>query len=278
MDRVDIARLFTDLSLEAGAAILSARARGLDIRHKPGAGPVTDADLAAERVILEGLARRLGDVPVIAEEAYGNGVRPAPGNSFILVDALDGTKGFIAGGDAFTVNIALVCGQRPVVGVVHAPALGELFVGIHDENARSAFELRAPDHAIGSARRLRARSSPAGGPVVIVSASELGHETRNFINEIGAKATVRLASSLKFCRLAQGMADVYPRFGPTMEWDTAAGQAVLSAAGGTVTRPDGTEFRYGHAEAGFHNGAFVAWARAPGQSDAAASRPRRSPA
>lgn len=268
-------------ALAAGAAILRIRAQGFAVHDKPDASPVTAADQAAEALILARLAALAPGVAVVAEEAAAAGVLPDVGRRFFLVDPLDGTREFVAGRDEFTVNIALVQDGLPVLGVVVAPALGRAFAG--DVAAGIAFELSqdvgastgatSPAVAAASARpqrrSMRVRRPPASGVVAVASRSHGTPETEDWLRQAKVTQRVSIGSSLKFCLLASGEADVYPRFGPTMEWDTAAGHAVVVAAGGRVDGLDGEPLRYG--KPGFRNPAFVARGAAADQEVRGAS-------
>lgn len=246
-------RLLDDLAeaaQEAGAAILEIVRRGYDIETKSDASPVTEADRAAELVILAALARGAPGVPVIAEEEVAAGRIPAHGDTFFLVDPLDGTKEFVRGGDDYTVNIALIERGAPQLGVVFAPATGRLHAGCVDlgawvEDACGRREIRT-----------RARGQKVRA---VASRSHLNQATMDYLQEaVGTCEYVAVGSSLKFCIVAEGEADIYPRASPTSEWDTAAGHAVLLAAGGLVDGPDGAPLRYG--KNAFLNRAFVATA------------------
>jgi 3'(2'), 5'-bisphosphate nucleotidase len=243
----------------AGGAIMSVYASGFAVRDKADASPVTIADEAAEKIILADLAELAPDIPVVAEEAVAGGQVPTVADRFFLVDPLDGTKEFIGHRDEFTVNIALIENGEPVLGVVLAPARRELFWG--DVRARRAGHIDAePDGTmplLGGA--MRARVAPAGGLVAVASRSHRSAETDAFLANYPVAEFRSIGSSLKFCLVAAGQADLYPRLGPTMEWDTAAGHAVLSAAGGSVTTLEGEPFRYG--KPGFRNGHFIAWGK-----------------
>jgi 3'(2'), 5'-bisphosphate nucleotidase len=248
----------------AGGAIMTVRAKGYSVRDKPDASPVTVADEAAERIILEDLAELAPDIPVVAEESVAAGrvpaiAAPSGGARFFLVDPLDGTKEFIGQRDEFTVNIALIDNGEPVLGVVLAPARRELYWG--DVRAGRAGQIDAdPDGTmplLGVA--IHARAAPPEGLIAVASRSHRSPETDAFLANYHVAEFRSIGSSLKFCLLAAGQADVYPRLGPTMEWDTAAGHAVLAAAGGSVTTLEGEPFRYG--KPGFRNGNFVAWGR-----------------
>jgi 3'(2'), 5'-bisphosphate nucleotidase len=243
----------------AGGAIMAVYATGFAVRDKPDASPVTAADEAAERIILADLADIAPDIPVVAEESVAGGSIPAVADRFFLVDPLDGTKEFIGRRDEFTVNIALIENGEPVLGVVLAPARRELFWG--DVRAGRAGHMDAePDGTMplmGSP--LRARVAPAEGLVAVASRSHRSPETDEFLAKYPVTEFRSIGSSLKFCLVAAGQADIYPRLGPTMEWDTAAGHAVLAAAGGSVTTLDGGPFRYGKPD--FRNGSFLARGR-----------------
>jgi 3'(2'), 5'-bisphosphate nucleotidase len=240
-------------ALSAGAAILEVYAQDFAIERKADASPVTLADQLAEAIIIETLHRITPGVAVVAEELAAAGGLPetAPAR-FWLVDPLDGTKEFIARNGEFTVNIALVENRRPVLGVVHAPALGVTYW------AEGGHAFRRQGNS--AATPIAARPVPRAGAVVVHSRSHVDEtELAAYIATL-PKAQRRISgSSIKFCLLAAGEADLYPRFGPTMEWDTAAGQAVLEAAGGTVTTRDGAPFLYG--KPGFRNPDFIARGR-----------------
>ena len=244
--------LFERLAREAGAAIMAVRARGIDVERKGDDSPVTQADRAAEAIILDGLRAALPDIPIVAEEEASAGLAPdRVGRRFMLVDPLDGTKEFIRGGADFTVNIALVEDAAPVVGVVFQPVADRMYTG-----GAAGAKLNG--------ETIRSRLRPAR-PVIVASKSHRTAQTNAWIaqveNECGPCETAAIGSSLKFCLVAEGRADLYPRFGRTMEWDTAAGDAVLRAAGGMTFHPDGRVFRYGKPsgeDVAFANGWFTA--------------------
>lgn len=249
----DYRRLLNNLAeaaQEAGAAILEIVRRGFDVETKRDSSPVTEADRAAELVILAALARSAPGVPVIAEEEVAAGRIPAHGDTYFLVDPLDGTKEFVRGGDDYTVNIALIEKGAPKLGVVFAPATGRLHGGC------VALEAWVEDE--GRRREIRTRSR--GSEVrAVASKSHLNQATIDYLQEaVGSCQYVAVGSSLKFCIVAEGEADIYPRASPTSEWDTAAGHAVLLAAGGLVDGPDGSPLQYG--KSAFLNRAFVATA------------------
>jgi 3'(2'), 5'-bisphosphate nucleotidase len=249
-DRDKLVDQLADAAREAGDAILTIVRRGFAVESKSDTSPVTEADRAAELVILAALARCAPGVPVIAEEEVAAGRIPAHDDSYFLVDPLDGTKEFIRGGDDYTVNIGLIEGGVPTLGVVFAPATGRLHGGCVGSGAWL-------DE--GSGRRA-IRTRPRGEQVAAVaSKSHLNQATVDYLKAaVGECEFVSVGSSLKFCILAEGGADIYPRAAPTSEWDTAAGHAVLLAAGGRVDGPDGTALGYG--KPAFLNRAFVATA------------------
>jgi 3'(2'), 5'-bisphosphate nucleotidase len=239
------------LARAAGEEVLAVYEQECVSRTKHDGSPVTDADERAEELICAGLAELSPGLPVIAEEGCDRDAPPPASGSFWLVDPLDGTKEFLSRNGEFTVNIGLILGGAPVLGVVLAPALGKLF---------AADEAGAVVEDAGGRRRLSARETPAEGMTLVSSRSHGDPEAlarftagRTIANAIAA------GSSLKFCLVATGEADLYPRFGRTMEWDTAAGDAILRAAGGHVTDLDGRPLQYG--KPGFENPPFVAVGR-----------------
>jgi 3'(2'), 5'-bisphosphate nucleotidase len=257
-DLDDLALAFAELASAAGAVIMSVYATDFEVRRKADLSPVSEADEAAEALLVPGVEKLLPGVPILAEEAVSREGLVDVGSEFVLIDPLDGTKEFVSRNGEFTVNIALVRGGVPVAGCVYAPVPARMYVG--GTAARTGAVQPGADP-----RRLdpmTTRPYP-GALVAVASRSHRDAQTDAFLADLGVAETRSAGSSLKFCLVADGSADVYPRFGPTMEWDTAAGDAVLRAAGGTVTDPDGTPFRYGKADTGFRNGAFVAWGGDP---------------
>jgi 3'(2'), 5'-bisphosphate nucleotidase len=235
---------------EAGEAILEVVRRGFEVEAKSDTSPVTEADRSAELVILAALARAAPGVPVIAEEEVAAGRIPAHDDTFFLVDPLDGTKEFVRGGDDYTVNIGLIENGVPRLGVVFAPATGRLHGGCVGHGAWL-------DE--GSGRRPITTRARGEQVAAVGSKSHLNQATIDYLEAaVGPCEFVSVGSSLKFCILAEGGADIYPRAAPTSEWDTAAGHAVLLAAGGLVDGPDGAALRYG--KRAFLNRAFVATA------------------
>lgn len=255
----DILKLFEESAIAAGRVILDIYRAGAAVRLKGDKSPVTEADEAAERLILEALSRHLPDIPVVAEEEAAAGRIPdVTGHRFILVDPLDGTREFIGGHDDFTVNIALIENGAPVLGVVHAPALGSLYLG----GGGKAEKLEIDDLDRVRARHPIAVRTEHATPSALVSRSHNCDATDAYIKKSQILERKAVGSSLKFCLVAEGVADVYPRFSPTMEWDTAAGDAVLRAAGGMVTTEDGAPLTYGKHLPGlraFENPDFIAW-------------------
>jgi 3'(2'), 5'-bisphosphate nucleotidase len=242
--------LAIDAAIAASRLIMDVYSRPIATEFKADGSPVTEADAAAEAVILEFL--RPTGVPVLGEESVAAGIVPVLGDRYFVVDPLDGTKEFIKRNGEFTVNIALVEHGIPVVGVVLAPATGETFIG----DASGAWQCNTTRGIVEERRRIEV-SSPTR-PRIVASRSH-GHAALTAFCEImEVEADVSVGSSLKFCLLARGAAQLYPRFTPTSEWDTAAGQAVLEAAGGAVVTLDGARMRYGKHDLGFLNPYFVA--------------------
>ena len=277
-----------EIALRAGQEILAVYASDFTVRGKADASPVTEADTRAERIILEGLGECAPDIPVVAEESAAAGEIPnIGGEPFFLVDPLDGTREFIGRNGEFTVNVALIEDGRPTVGVVHLPALDETFWTAGDGVAWRARgggagwigQATSPTRFLSGCRpgRWRGRSHRLrhrrrhdrhggadrlpqtrcdGGLVAIASRSHRDPETARYLERFEIAEIVSAGSSLKFCRIAEGAADLYPRLGRTMEWDVAAGHAILSAAGGSVETMDGAPLTYG--KPGFDNPRFVA--------------------
>ena len=238
---------------QAGREILRHYHPGIEARLKGDRTPVTAADEAAEAIILPALAALAPDVPAVAEEAVSRSGLPEIDcrNRFFLVDPLDGTREFLAGSGEFTVNIGLIEDGRPILGVVHLPVLGTTYAG-GPEGATLAVAGEAP-------QPIAARPKPRDGVIVLASRSHNDDELDRYLAELHVAQRIAAGSSLKFCRIAEGLGDLYPRFGRTMEWDTAAGHAVLAAAGGSVTLLSGEPLAYG--KPGFANPDFIARGR-----------------
>jgi len=243
------------LARDAGRYILRFYGDDIVVNRKADHSPVTEADIGAERIIVEGLSRLSPGISIVAEESASKASDEFTASStFWLVDPLDGTKEFIAKRDEFTVNIALIRDRKPVLGVVHAPAIDTSFVG-------------SPDGACiyggsgSSPVPIHCRLAPRTGAVMAASRSHGDPRESEYVSALGynVDAVIHAGSSLKFCLIAQGKADFYPRFGPTMEWDTAAGHAVLLAAGGTLKTLDDTPLLYG--KPGWRNPSFLAMGR-----------------
>jgi 3'(2'), 5'-bisphosphate nucleotidase len=250
---------FIALALAAGREIMAVRDAGFDTQTKLDGSPVTLADQRAELVIENGLRALARHIPMIGEEAVAEGRIPECGETFFCVDPLDGTRGFAKGGDEFTVNIALIENCTPTLGVVYAPATGELYAG---EPGR-AVKVMCEPHTARPMTPLEEIAPPLSPPerwrIVASDFSGRNERTQLFIAALTGVAT-HASSSVKFCRLAEGAADLYPRFGEVSEWDAAAGHAVLSAAGGGVMRLDGAPLRYGDRAGKFLIKGFVAYA------------------
>ncbi len=244
---------------EAGRLVMEIYGTAFDVEAKADNSPVTAADRAAEDAILAALARRFADIPVVSEEAAAAGHVPdIDDGPFFLVDPLDGTREFVGRNGEFTVNIALIAAARPVAGVVYAPAAGRLFSATRDGGAFETAAKADRPLDMSGARRISTRPPPGDGLTLAVSRSHAGGEQRDLLKTCRIASTITAGSSLKFCLLACGEADLYPRLGRTMEWDTAAGQAVLEAAGGSVVTLDGKPLLYGKRARGLDNPSFVA--------------------
>ena len=263
-----IARALARAALAAGPAVMEEYARQAGARSKADGSPVTAADERAEEIIRERLIQIAPATPIVAEEATAAGVPLDCGARFFLVDPLDGTREFLARNGEFTINVALIEGCAPVAGAVYAPASDRLwFAGDAAFFCEAPVGGDLPDETLW--RRLRTRSAPPRW-VALASRSHGDSETEAFLAQLPIGECRTAGSSLKFCVIAEGGADVYPRFAPTMEWDTAAGDAILRAAGGVVLDAGGEPLAYGKVDAGLRNGGFVAW----GDANAARGRHR----
>lgn len=250
-DPLSLLPVLERLARQAGAAILEVYATDFTVERKGDDSPVTEADQKAEALILPGLRALTPGIPIVAEEEAAAGRIPAVNGTFWLVDPLDGTKEFIKKNGEFTVNIGLIAAGKPVAGVVYAPALDILWAGAGTQ----AFREDA-----GGRRAIACRDVPERGAVVLDSRSHRAPERLlDFLADLPDARIENAGSSLKFCKVAEGAADFYPRFGPTCEWDVAAGHAVLAAAGGEVVGFDGASMAYGKPK--FLNGDFLARAR-----------------
>lgn len=245
----------TGIVAHAAAAILTISRGEIVHETKPDGSPVTAADMASELVILRELAALAPNVPIVSEESAEAGVAPL-GQCFFLVDPLDGTREFLAGRDEYTVNIAIVRNGTPLAGVVCAPAQGVIWRGLAGNGAE---RMRLNGDQAEAAQPIHVRSWPRDKIVAAVSRSHLDPNTQAFLGKLGPVEPNAAGSSVKFCKIAEGVVDVYPRLATTCEWDIAAGHAVLSAAGGVVTNPQGGPLEYGRADLNFRVPSFIAW-------------------
>lgn len=229
----------------AGSAIMSIYSNMPEADFKDDGSPVTQADKAAEKILLDALQEHADGITIISEENAASHSLKAP-EQYFLVDPLDGTREFLKrdGKGSFTVNIGLIESSTPVAGIVYAPALNRMFTGIRGIGATE------------NGKPIAVRPCPSSGKIAVASVSHRDEKTDQWLQKHGIENTISIGSSLKFCLLASGEADVYPRFGLTMEWDTAAGHAILLAAGGRVDNPDGTPITYSKSE--YLNKAFIA--------------------
>jgi 3'(2'), 5'-bisphosphate nucleotidase len=253
----DLMAPLTELVIRAGAAILAVNRSAMKIDGKPDGSPVTEADLAADRIIVEGLARLAPQMSSLSEERVHLATPPYK-DSFFLIDPLDGTKEFVAGRSEFTVNLALVTEGKPLLGIVGAPALGLLWRGLV---GRGAERLTLAGTSIQTTRAIRTRPCPPPGKpwTAAVSRSHGDARTEAFIDGRPGAIRAQLGSAVKFGRVAEGEVDIYPRLGPTSEWDVAAGHAVVTAAGGKVTDSKGAELHFGLGREDFIVPEFIAW-------------------
>jgi 3'(2'), 5'-bisphosphate nucleotidase len=263
--------LLTAAVAEAAAATLAIARAGFTVHLKADRSPLTAADERSHAILIAAAARLMPGVPVVSEEMA---VRPSQlGALFVLIDPLDGTKEYVAGSSEYTVNLAIVQDGAPAFGLVAVPAQGLIYRGAVGRGAeRLAMSADGTlQSSPGSAQPIRVRTPPADGLVAAVSRSHLDAATIALLNRLSVTDRVACGSALKFCRVAEGIADIYPRLGTTCEWDVAAGHALVVAAGGTVTAPDGTTLGYGNVAGDFRVPAFIArGARAAGSGDVAA--------
>jgi 3'(2'), 5'-bisphosphate nucleotidase len=245
--------VLADIVEEAARLILPLWRSGVEVHSKADESPVTEADRRGEKLILQRLAEHFPDIPVISEEdASEFGTPDSIAARFFLVDPLDGTKAFVRGDPHFTVNIGLVENGQAVCGAVCAPPSGETWFTKDGQALKRQMGDASP------AQPVSVRPWPAGAAIALISHTMKEETVQKLMGEYGFHLREPMDSSIKLCRIAEGAADIYPRHGPTMEWDVAAGQAVLEAAGGSFLTPEGAVFRYGKAEEGFKNGWFVA--------------------
>jgi 3'(2'), 5'-bisphosphate nucleotidase len=247
----------TDLVIQAGAAILAVNRHAMKVDGKTDGSPVTEADLAADRIIGEGLARLVPEIPTLSEECIPPG-KPPYEDSFFLIDPLDGTKEFVAGRAEFTVNLALVTNGMPILGIIGAPALGLIWRGLI---GRGAERLTISAASVRMAEPIHTRRIPARGTpwIVAVSRSHGDSRTEAFIDSRPGAIRQELGSAVKFGRVAEGGVDIYPRLAPTSEWDIAAGHAIVTAAGGKITGATGSDLHFGRGREDFIVPEFIAW-------------------
>jgi 3'(2'), 5'-bisphosphate nucleotidase len=238
----------------AAAAIVAIGRDAIDVRTKANATPVTAADERSQSLLVEAVGRLMPGVDVVAEEMAS--LPTLLGDPFVLIDPLDGTKEYVAGSSEYTVNLAVIAGGRPVAGFLAVPAAGTLYRGLA---GRGAERLRLDAGRIGEPEPIRTRRAPAGGLVGTVSRSHLDPRTVQLLEHLGVTTRLPCGSALKFCRVAEGAADIYPRLATTCEWDVAAGHALVEAAGGIVTGPQGAALHYGNAAAHYRIDAFIVW-------------------
>jgi 3'(2'), 5'-bisphosphate nucleotidase len=245
----------TEAVAAAAVAILRIGRGALDIRTKADASPVTGADVQSQVLLVAAASRLMPGLDLVAEEMASLPARP--GDPFVLIDPLDGTKEYVGGSGEYTVNLAVVGAGRPVAGFVAVPAAGLLYRGIAGFGAER-MHIR-PDGGITDPLPIRTRAAPTGALVATVSRSHLDPATVALLDRVGVTTRLPCGSALKFCRIAEGAADLYPRLATTCEWDVAAGHALVEAAGGVVTSPSGAPLRYGNGADGYRVPAFVAW-------------------
>lgn len=248
----------TDLVAQAGAAILAVDRSGMRVEGKSDGSPVTDADMAADRIIADGLKKLVPHIPTLSEERTHLAERPY-NHSFFLIDPLDGTQEFVKGRDEFTVNLALVTHGQPLLGIVGAPALGLIWRGIVGYGAERLIVTKDASARSAQPIKTRAHPGPSSAWIVAVSRSHGDKRTEAFIADRPGAIRQILGSAVKFCRVAEGGADIYPRLSPTCEWDVAAGHAVVTAAGGKITDSKGEPIRFGAARDDFLVPEFIAW-------------------
>ena len=246
------------LARAAGREIMAVRAAGFDTQTKLDGSPVTIADQRAEKIIEDGLRAISPETPMVGEEAVADLRIPQCGDRFFLVDPLDGTRGFAKGGDEFTVNIALIEQGAPTMGVVFAPAEGSLYAGEPSLALRAKYDPKSGDEVEALTPIHTKASTPVRWRITASDLSGRNADTDKFVAALNG-LIMHASSSIKFCRIAEGAADLYPRFGEVSEWDAAAGHAVLNAAGGGVMRLDGSPLRYGDRDGGFIVRGFIAY-------------------
>jgi len=265
VDEALLAKLTAEVAVAAAATLTAAR----NVRIKADRSPVTDADERSQAILLQAMARLMPGVAVVSEEMAIRQSRL--GDVFAVIDPLDGTKEFVAGSSEYTVNLAIIQDREPVVGIVAVPAEGLIYRGTWKGAERLAMS-RSGISDSAAAQPIRIRNAPRGGVVAAVSRSHLDCATVALLDRLHVRQRVACGSALKFCRVAEGVADIYPRLATTCEWDVAAGHALVAAAGGTVTLPQGGALRYGDVAGDFRVSAFIAWGDQIGVLNAASLR------
>ncbi len=256
--------------LAAGRIEIDYQRRGVAVERKADRSPVTAADREAEKIVVGALAVIAPDTPVVAEEAAAAGGLPPPAETYFLVDPLDGTRDFVEGSPDYTVNVALVRDGHPVFGMILAPARGELYVALGPGQAMMAHvdmeaaAVASPDFAALAWTPISVRTPPPDGLVALMSPWRPAEPVETWLSGRPVAGRRMAGSSYKFCLLARGDGDVYPQPGPTSEWDTAAGQAIVEAAGGVVLTRDGQRLGYGSGATNYGNPPFIAWGQPPG--------------
>jgi 3'(2'), 5'-bisphosphate nucleotidase len=265
VDEVLLGELSAAVAAAAAAILASART----VRIKADRTPVTDADERSQDILMKAMATLMPGIALVSEELA---IRPSRlGDVFALIDPLDGTKEFVAGSSEYTVNLAIMRHREPVAGILAVPAEGLIYRGrIRHGAERLAMSRGSAD--VAAAEPIMVRAPPRGGVVAAVSRSHLDSATVALLDRLHVGSRMACGSALKFCRIAEGAADIYPRLSPTCEWDVAAGHALVAAAGGTVTLPDGGALRYGDTASDFRVPAFIAWGDRTGVIDTAAVR------
>jgi len=248
----------TDIVVQAGAAILAVSRSTMQVTDKSDGSPVTEADMAAHSIISEGLSKLVPNVPTLSEERTDLAAHPYR-NSFFLVDPLDGTKEFVAGRDEYTVNVALITHGQPLLGIIAAPALGLIWRGLVGRGAERLLVTKDGKARAGQPIHTRRHPGPGGAWIVAVSRSHGDKRTEAFIADRPGEIRQALGSAVKFGRIAEGGADIYPRLSPTSEWDVAAGHAIVTAAGGKITDSRGAALCFGEAREDFLVPEFIAW-------------------
>lgn len=254
----DFLEPLTELVVGAAAAILAVNQRSVSSRDKTDGSPVTEADLAADKVIVDGLISLYPRIPVVSEERADAGTGPYP-QGFFIVDPLDGTKEFIGGHNDYTVNVALICAGRPLLGIICAPALGLIWRGVVGQGAERLNLWFDKTERLASRTPIQTRPLGEGPWVAAVSRSHGDPRTDAFIDRRKGATRLKIGSALKFCRVAEGTADIYPRLSTISEWDIAAGHAIVEAAGGAVLTAAGRPLSFGQRRGNFSVSDFVVW-------------------